>query len=104
MVGKTSNALFMMETSGRSTLRSRQSCAIESAAGKSGMVVYVIMFSPELDLTDNTTCYLYMSKMNIKFFTIDTENFAKDSPLGKQETRMAFHGNFFQILSFLLLN
>ena len=72
----------MMETSGRGTLDSRQACAVESAAMRSGLTVHLVMFSTQLDLMDNTTCQLYMSNNNIKFYTIDVEAFSADTPLG----------------------
>ena len=81
-VSSVENALFMMETSGRGTLNSRQACAVESAAMRSGLVVHMVMFSSQLDLRDNTTCQLYMSNNNIKFYTINVKSFASDSPLG----------------------
>ena len=40
------------------------------------------MFSSQLDLMDNTTCQLYMSNNNIKFYTIDVEAFSANTPLG----------------------
>jgi len=75
------NSLFMMETSGRPTLNSRQACAVESASRRSGLPVVMIVFSPVLDLTDNTTCFLYTGTSRVSFFTIDIEDFAKNSPL-----------------------
>ena len=72
----------MMETSGRGTLSARYACAVESAAMSSGLAVHLVMFSSQLDLSDNTTCQLYMSKNNIKFYTINSETFAVGSPLG----------------------
>ena len=40
------------------------------------------MFSSQLDLMDNTTCQLYKSNNNIKFYKIDVEAFSADTPLG----------------------
>ena len=92
--------VFMMETSGfhplilmikisshcidkgRGKLGSRQACAVESAAKRSGLPVHVIIFSPVLHLRDNTTCELYKSKYPIKFYTIDVETFTINTPLG----------------------
>lgn len=51
--------LFMMETSGRDRLTGRQACAVESAASRSGLSVYLVMSSQTLSLRDNTTCQLY---------------------------------------------
>ena len=78
------SALFMMETSGRRTVNTRQACSVESAARRSGLTVYLIMFSSFLDLRDNTTCQLYMFNNNIKFYTIDVEIFSANTPLGNK--------------------
>ena len=67
---------------GRGKLNSRQACAVESAALRSGLPVHMIIFSPVLHLRDNTTCQLYQSKYPIKFYTIDVEKFAQNTPLG----------------------
>ena len=83
-VSSIENALFMMETSGRGTLDSRQACAVESAAMRSGLTVHLVMFSSQLDLMDNTTCQLYMSNNNIQFFYVDVAALAKNTPLGKK--------------------
>merc|ERR1719483_1823065 len=48
---------------------------------RSGLVVHLVMFSSSLDLRDNTTCQLYMSNNNIKFYTIDVDKFSANSPL-----------------------
>jgi len=80
-ISSIENGLFMMETSGRGTLSPRYACSVESAAMRSGLVVHLVMFSSQLDLRENTTCQLYMSNNNIKFYTINVENFAADSPL-----------------------
>ena len=82
-ISSIENGLFMLETSGRGTLNTRQACAVESAAMRSGLVVHLVMLSTHLDLRENTTCQLYMSNNNIRFFTIDLPAFAIDSPLGK---------------------
>ena len=82
-ISSIENGLFMLETSGRGTLNTRQACAVESAAMRSGLVVHLVMFSTHLELRENTTCQLYMSNNNIRFFTIDLPAFAIDSPLGK---------------------
>ena len=83
-VSSIENGLFMMETSGRGTLNSRQACAVESAAMRSGLTVHMVMFSSLLDLRDNTTCQIYMSNNNIRFYTIDVESFSADTPLGRK--------------------
>ena len=66
---------------GRGKLLSRQACAVESAAMRSGLSVNVIIFSQVLDLRDNTTCKLYKSNYSIKFYSIDLETFTQDTPL-----------------------
>ena len=71
----------MLETSDRGTLDPRQACAIESASRHSGLMVHLVMTSTHLDLTDNTTCHLYMTT-NTKFFTIDIQTAVQDTPLG----------------------
>ena len=81
-ISSIENGLFMLETSGRGTLNTRQACAVESAAMRSGLVVHLVMISTHLDLRENTTCQLYMSNNNIRFFTIDLSAFTIDSPLG----------------------
>ena len=80
-VSSVENGLFMMETSGRGTLNSRQACGVESAAMRSGLSVHLLLFSSELNLRDNTTCQLYMSGNNIKFYTVDVVDFARNTPL-----------------------
>ena len=97
------HSVLMMETSGRGRLTGRQACAVESAARRfqeqkhksfivyiffdytsfrSGMAVNVVLLSPQLNLTDNTTCQLVNSGLNINFFTIDIESITEDTPLG----------------------
>lgn len=56
MRDSVSSALFLVETSGRSSLLPRQACAVESAARQSGLQVHLILTAPSLDLGDNTTC------------------------------------------------
>ena len=46
------------------------------------MAVNVVLLSPQLNLTDNTTCQLVNSGLNINFFTIDIEFITEDTPLG----------------------
>ena len=42
----------------------------------------VVLLSPQLNLTDNTTCQLVNSGLNINFFTVDIEFITEDTPLG----------------------
>ena len=78
-----SPGLLMLETSTRATLSPRQACAVESGARQSGLGVNMVMTSPVLDLTDNTTCYLYNSGLNINFFYLNTSTIWKASMLSK---------------------
>lgn len=73
--------VIMAETAGKSRLKSRQACAVESAARRSGLPVYIIMTSPVLTLKDNTTCQLYRSNLSIHFYTVDLETFTIGTPL-----------------------
>ena len=93
------HSVMMVETSGRGRLTGRQSCAVESAARRcktghkyfillscycfrSGMAVNVVLLSPQLNLTDNTTCQLVNSDLSINFYTIDIESSTRGTPLG----------------------
>ena len=77
------SSLFLVESSGRRTLNARQACAVESAALQSGMEVILVVKATQLDLKDNTTCYLFMKKNTVKIYSIDVEAFSLNSPLGK---------------------
>ena len=92
------HSVLMVETSGRGRLTGRQACAVESAARRfakvvisiyfyfpcfrSGMAVNVVLLSPQLNLTDNTTCQLVNSGLDINFYTIDIESSTHGTPLG----------------------
>ena len=52
---------------------------------QSGMQVVLVVMSTQLDLRDNTTCYLYMKLKTVKIFSIDIEIFSVNSPLGKKK-------------------
>lgn len=67
-LGEPVNNLFFLETSGRSTLDSRQACAIESAARMSEMNVIVTIRNETLSLDSNVTCQLYKHYSNIQFY------------------------------------
>ena len=56
---------------------------MESAALYSGMEVILVVMATQLDLRDNTTCYLYMKKDTVKIYSIDVQIFSMNSPLGK---------------------
>ena len=51
--------IFMIESSPKETLSSREGCALESAARNSGLHVVMVRVGELLDLRDNTTCQLY---------------------------------------------
>ena len=76
--------LFMIESSGRNTLTARQACAVESAVLQSGMQVILVVMASNLDLRDNTTCYLYMKSDKVEIFSLDIQTFVENSPLGKE--------------------
>ena len=42
----------------------------------------VVLLSPQLNLTDNTTCQLVNSGLNISFYTIDIKSSTFGTPLG----------------------
>ena len=46
------------------------------------MTVNVVLLSPQLNLTDNTTCQLVNSDLSINFYTIDIESSTRGTPLG----------------------
>ena len=51
--------IFMIESSPKETLTSREGCALESAARNSELGVVMVRVGEILDLGDNTTCQLY---------------------------------------------
>ena len=51
--------IFMIESSPKETLTSREGCALESAARNSKLGVVMVRVGEMLDLGDNTTCQLY---------------------------------------------
>ena len=51
--------IFMIESSPKETLSSREGCALESAARNSELAVVMVRLGQMLDLRDNTTCQLY---------------------------------------------
>ena len=73
----------MVETSGSASFNPRQACSVEAAALRSGLGVVVVMVSERLDLTDNTTCFLLNSDLNIQFFTVNLTNLARNTSTGK---------------------
>ena len=75
----------MVETSGYGFLDPRQACSVEAAARRSGLGVVVVMMSSRLDLTDNTTCYLINSHLNIQFYSVNLTNLARNTSLGQYQ-------------------
>ena len=73
----------MVETSGSARLDPRQACSVEAAALRSGLGVVVVMTGGRLDLTDNTTCCLTKSHLNIQFFTVNLTRLALNTSIGK---------------------
>ena len=51
--------IFMIESSPKETLSSREGCALESAARNSELAVVMVRLGEILDLRDNTTCQIY---------------------------------------------
>lgn len=76
-----SRSVFLLETSGREILTSRQACSVESSAVRSGLKVVVVLTGRHLDLRENVTCHLYMEGLGIQFYTVNIENLAKGTPL-----------------------
>ena len=64
--------LFFLETSGKTFLDARQSCSVESAALKSGLVCKVLLKSETLNLSKSeSVCELFYNYDNVQFYTID---------------------------------
>ena len=75
----------MVETSGSARLDPRQACSVEAAALRSGLGVVVVMTGGRLDLTDNTTCCLTKSHLNIQFFTVNLASLGRQTALGQHQ-------------------
>jgi len=73
--------VLMLETSGRARLDTRQACAAESAARRSGLPVHVVFLTGRLHLVDNTTCQLARTVPNIHLYTVNLTRLATGSPL-----------------------
>ena len=80
----------MVETSGSPSLDPRQACSVEAAARRSGLGVVVVMVSERLDLTDNTTCFLLNSDLNIEFYTVNLTRLAFNTSIGNKVQYMRF--------------
>ena len=76
-------SVIMVETSGKGSLDPRQACSVEAAAKRSGLGVVVVMTSGRLDLTDNTTCYLVNSHLNIQFYAANLTNLGRNTSIGQ---------------------
>ena len=59
LVDPGEDMIFMIESSPKQTLSSREGCALESAARNSELGVVMVRVGRMLDLRDNTTCQLY---------------------------------------------
>ena len=59
LVDPGEDMIFMIESSPKETLSSREGCALESAARNSELGVVMVRVGRMLDLRDNTTCQLY---------------------------------------------
>ena len=81
-------SVIMVETSGSASLDPRQACSVEAAARRSGLGVVVVMVSERLDLTDNTTCFLLNSDLNIQFYTVNLTSLARNTSIGKKAQSM----------------
>ena len=92
--------MFFLETSGRSKLSPRQACSVESAARFSNLQVHVILLSDSLDLTDNSTCYLYQTVQNVEFYTVNWDNIFKDTPIHNLTQSKKFHESQFKVSHF----
>ena len=90
--------IFMIESSPKETLSSREACALESAARNSELQVVMVRVGQLLDLQDNTTCQLYSRSYcslfplyqialsfrfrdSITFYHIDPIKFSLGTPL-----------------------
>ena len=58
--------MFFIETSGRSWLTPREACTLESAEKFPNLHINMIFMAKELDLNDNSTCYLYQNSKKIR--------------------------------------
>merc|ERR550539_2313920 len=76
--------IFMIESSPKETLSSREACALESAARNSELQVIMVRVGPVLDLHHNTTCQLYSRfRDSIIFYHIDPIKFSLGTPLSR---------------------
>ena len=79
---KDDGNIFLIESSPKEVLSSREACALESAARNSELHVVMVRVGTWLDLTDNTTCQIYTRfQHSITMVHIDPQQFAKDTPL-----------------------
>ena len=79
-------SVIMVETSGSASLTPRQACSVEAAARRSGLGVVVVMMSSRLDLSDNTTCYLINSDLNIQFYSVNFTSLGHNTSLGPTDS------------------
>ena len=101
--------MFLIETSGRSYLRGRDCCAIESADRNSGLRVQILFTSGHLNLSrSNCTAELYKSPNNIRFYTVNVSKELKGTQveeIGKKLTQDEKLRNLFlsDIIRFVLV-
>jgi len=79
---RPSQRIFFLETSGRSWLTPRQLCSIESAIQFSGLRVTLLLTSPTLDMSENSTCRFFSSlgeQMDV--FKLDVSRATEATPL-----------------------
>ena len=76
-----SNQLFFLETSGRTFIKGRQMCSIESAALMSELKLKIILKSPVLDLSKSRSlCHIFYSYDNVGFYSLDFKDLLRDTP------------------------
>ena len=79
---KDDENMFLIESSPKEVLSSREACALESASRNSELHVIMVRVGTWLDLTDNTTCQIYTRfQDSITLVHIDPQEFARDTPL-----------------------
>ena len=83
------NQVFFIESSGKPYFDGRQSCSVESAAIKSGLVSKVLFKSANLDLSKSKTlCEIYYNYKNVEFYHVDFAELFLDTPAEGMEKRV----------------
>lgn len=75
------NPIFFIETSKRPYLLTRQACAIESAVKYSGRTPVLLMWSPNLNPSENNQTCQILKLGGVQIFTFDFNEMVKDTPL-----------------------